>query len=494
MVGYSAQESTFREMYANGTKFANDEIRFMNNAQTKSVTSQETSWSMLAYFARLNYSYKNKYLLSASYRREGSSRFGINNLYGDFPAISVGWRISQEQFMTNISWIKDLKLRGSYGVTGNNNIGEYKNAATLGSAGYIFGNSYAPGVFTNSFVNNNIGWEQSKQLDIGMDLSVFDNKLIFTGEYYRKTTNNMLLSVSIPVITGFNNSFTNVGKVENSGLELAANYKTKITNDLNFRCNFNISFNKNKVLAIDGQNDALWSGSFYDVYSVSKVGRPIGMMTGFKVLGIFQTDAEVAASPTQDGAIPGVYKYLDGNGDGKISYDTKDMVEIGNPWPKYNWGMTLGLDYKNFDLNVLLTGAMKYDAFRQIEKTTMNMDGVFNILQSGVNRFRSAANPGDGVGATSNTWKWERESNSRYVYDASHLWVKSVSIGYTLPNAAKILKGTRLYVTADNLLLVTKYPGSNPDVNVTGNARTPGVDDEAYPIPRTFTIGANIKF
>jgi len=494
MVGYSAQESTFRELYAEGSKFGNDQVRFMDNAQTKKVTSQETSWSMLAYFARINYSYKNKYLLSASYRREGSSRFGINNKYGDFPAVSIGWRISQEPFMSDVSWIKDLKLRGSYGVTGNNDIGEYKNASTLGSAGYIFGNTYASGVYTNSFVNNNIGWEQSNQLDLGLDLSVFDNKLVFTAEYYKKTTNNMLLSVSIPVITGFNNSYTNVGKVENSGLELAANYKTKITNDLNFRCNFNISFNRNKVLAIDGQNDALWSGDFYDLYNVSKVGRPIGMITGFKVLGIFQTDAEVKASPTQDGAIPGVYKYLDGDGNGTISYDTKDMVEIGNPWPKYTWGLTLGLDYKNFDLNILSTGAMKYDLFRQIEKTTMNMDGVFNVLQSGVNRFRSTAQPGDGVGPTSNTWKWERESNSRYVYDASHLWVKSISLGYTLPNAARILKGTRIYITADNLLLVTKYPGSNPDINTSNDSKRPGWDDEAYPVPRTFTIGANIKF
>ena len=217
------------------------------------------------------------------------------------------------------------------------------------------------------------------------------------------------------------------------------------------------------------------------------------MITGFKVLGIFNTDAEIAASPTQDGAIPGVYKYLDASGDGKVSYDTKDMVEIGNPWPKYNWGLTIGGDYKNFDLNILLTGAMKYDIERDIEKTVINMDGVFNILQSGVNRWRSATNPGDGVGATSNTWKWERESNSRYVYDASHAWIKSVTIGYTLPKTTKILKGTRFYFSADNLLLITKYPGNNPDVN-TGDSRSPGRDDEAYPIPRTLAIGANIKF
>ena len=494
MLGYSAQEYTFRELYGLGTKFPNDEIRFLTQAENKTLSSQESSWSMLAYFARLNYSYQNKYLLSASYRREGSSRFGANNKWGDFPAVSAGWRISEEPFMSNVSWIKDLKLRGSYGVTGNNDIGDYRNSSTLSTSGYVFGDKFAPGVVVNSFVNDKIGWEQSNQLDLGTDLSVFDNKLTFTAEYYKKITNNMLLPVTVPAITGFTSTFTNVGKVQNTGLEFAVTYKTEITKDLHFRGNFNISFNRNKVLAIDGQNNELWSGGFYDLYNVSKVGHPIGMITGFKVLGIFNTDAEIAASPTQDGAIPGVYKYMDANKDGKISYDTKDMVEIGNPWPKYNWGMTLGLDYKSFDLSVLLTGAMKYDLMRQIEKTTMNMDGVFNVLQSAVNRFRSAAQPGDGVGPTSNTWKWERESNSRYVYDASHLWVKSVTLGYTLPKTSRILTGTRFYVSADNLLLITKYPGSNPDVNTSSNSIAPGWDDEAYPTPRTFSIGANIKF
>ena len=493
MLGYSAQESTWRQIYGYGTKFPNDEIRFLQQAENTTVSSSETSWSMLAYFARLNYSFQNKYLLAASFRREGSSRFGANNKWGDFPAVSVGWRLSEESFMPKITWLSDLKLRGSYGITGNNSIGEYKNSSSLTASGYILGDKYAPGVVLNSFVNDNIGWEESNQLDLGMDLSIFQNKLSFTAEYYKKITTNMLLPVSIPVITGFNNTFTNIGKVQNNGFEFEVNYKTKINNDLNFRCNLNVTFNRNKVLSIDGQNDELWTGSFYNVYNRSKVGRPIGMITGFKVLGIFNTDAEIAASPTQDGAIPGVYKYLDASGDGKVSYDTKDMVEIGNPWPKYNWGLTIGGDYKNFDLNILLTGAMKYDIERDIEKTVINMDGVFNILQSGVNRWRSATNPGDGVGATSNTWKWERESNSRYVYDASHAWIKSVTIGYTLPKTTKILKGTRFYFSADNLLLITKYPGNNPDVN-TGDSRSPGRDDEAYPIPRTLAIGANIKF
>ena len=493
-LGYSAQQSRSRNITGTGNKFPNNEIQFLQQAETKAPTSSESAWSMLAYFARLNYDYKNKYLLSATYRREGSSRFGKNNLWGDFPSVSVGWRLTEESFMDGIAWLNDLKVRGSFGVTGNNSIGEYNNAATLAAAGYLYNDTFAPGVVLNSFVNNNIGWEQSNQVDIGLDLSAFDSKLTFTAEYYDKKTDNMLLSVSVPVITGFTSTLTNVGKVQNTGLEFAVGYKTKITNDLSFNSNFNISFNRNKVLEIDGKNKELWSGSFYGVQNRSVIGRPIGMITGFKVLGIFQTDAEVASSPKQDGAIPGVYKYFDGDGDGQISYDTKDMVEIGNPYPAFNWGLTLGADYKRWDANLLFMGAQNYDIMRDIEKTVMNMDGVFNILQSGVDRFRSATQPGDGRGATSNTWKWERESNSRYVYDASHMWIKTLTIGYNLPADSKILKSSRFYFNVDNLLLVTNYPGTNPEINTSGDNRQPGRDDEAYPIPRTFSVGAIIKF
>lgn len=492
--GFSAQDSKWRQINGTGSKFPNNQIRFLQQAQTRNVTSSESSWSLLAYFARFNYDYKNKYLMTATYRREGSSRFGENNKWGDFPSVSLGWRLSEESFLADVSWINDMKIRGSFGITGNNSIGEYNNAATLAAAGYILGGAFASGVVLNSFVNNNIGWEESNQVDIGLDLSTFENKLNVTVEYYNKITNNMLLPVSIPVITGFTNSFTNIGKVKNYGLEFAAGYKQKVTNDLNIRGNFNISFNRNEVLEIDGKNKELWTGSFYGVQNRSVVGRPIGMITGFKVLGIFQTDEEVAASPKQDGAIPGVYKYLDATGDGIVSYDTKDMVEIGNPWPAFNWAFTLESDYKKFDLNMLFMGAQNYDIMRDIEKTTMNMDGVFNILQSGVNRWRSAENPGDGRGATSNTWKWERESNSRYVYDASHMWVKSVTLGYTLTNQDKVLKSTRFFFTADNLFLITNYPGSNPEINTSNDDKSPGRDDEAYPIPRTFSVGAVVKF
>jgi TonB-linked SusC/RagA family outer membrane protein len=491
LLGFSAQEETAKSLSGSGNEFPNDIVQYLSSAIRNEASSGEASWSLMAYFARVNYSYEDKYLLSASYRREGSSRFGANNKWGNFPAGSVGWRVSEESFMPELNWLTDFKLRASYGITGNNEIGNYTSLSNLSTSNYILGDAIANGQILAAFANADLGWEQSQQLDIGLDLAMFDNRLIFTAEYYERITNDMLLSIEIPVISGFTSTISNVGKVENKGLEFALDFQTRI-NQVNIRSNFNISFNRNKVLEIQGDADAIWNGGFYSTYNVSRVGRPIGMLTGFKMMGIFNTEDEIEAWPTQDGAIPGVYKYFDANGDGEISYDQEDMVEIGNPHPDFIWGLTLGAEYKQFDLNFLFTGAQNYDVFRNIEATTMNMDGVFNILQSGINRWRSAENPGDGRGATSNTWKWERESNSRYIYDASHVWLKNISLGYSLPSN-NVINNARVYLSAENMFLMTDFPGSNPEVNNRGGVN-PGVDDEVYPVPRTFTVGANIRF
>ena len=494
MLGYTAQEENYSALSASGSKFPNDEIHIFQNAETKSVSSAESSWGLLAYFARVNYNFKDKYLFSASFRREGCSRFGLNNKWGDFPSVSAGWRISEEPFMPKLSWLSNLKLRASYGVTGNNAIGNYTSLATLNSNNYILGGAFAPGVIIGSFANTQLGWEKSNALDLGLDMSLFDNSLVITAEYYNKITNSMLLSKELPIISGFASTFTNVGKIRNRGLELAFDYRKSITKDLNLRANFNISFNRNEVLEIRGENDYLETFNMYNCYNKSVVGRPIGMLYGYKCLGIFQSEEEIANSPKQEGAIPGVYKYWDANGDGEITYDTQDMVEIGNPHPKFIWALTLGGDYKNFDFNILFTGAQDYDLYRNIEATTLNMDGVFNVLKDAENRWRPGGHPGNGVIPTTNTWKYEREVNSRYIYDASHAWLKSFSIGYTIPKKCSVLAGTRFYFSAENLFLITKYPGSNPDINTNLSGINPGRDDESYPVPRVFSIGTVINF
>ena len=497
LAGFTSQQETTRGVAGSANTFPDDLVPYLGAGSIRSSNSYQFGYTLLAYLARVNYSYKDRYLFSASFRREGSSRFGAQNKYGDFPAASVGWRLTEEPFMPKLSWLNDLKLRASWGVTGNNNIGNYPSLAFVGANNYILGNAFVPGKVINSFANSELKWEKSNQLDIGMDLALFNNKLNLTFEYYDKITNDMLLPISIPAVSGFTTALANIGKVKNSGIELGAEFRTSI-GAINFRTNANITFNRNKILAIKGANDMLYYGGFYGGYNVQKVGRPVGMIYGYKKLGIFNTQAEIDASPKQDGVIPGGMKFADTNGDGVITYDTQDMVEIGNPNPAFTWGWTVAADYRKFDINVLFLGAQNFDIYRNIEASTMNMDGVFNVLDKAKDRWRSPENPGSNPGAKNsqggtNYFKWSRESSERYVYDGSYVWLKSITLGYTLPKFKSVLNDTRVFVTANNLFLFTKYPGNNPDAGVRGGTELNN-DDESYPVPRTFAVGAKFNF
>lgn len=520
MLGYTAQQETVKGLYGSGNTYPDDLTPYLGNATIRSSNSIERRWTMIAYMARLNYSFKDKYLLSASFRREGSSRFSEGNKYGNFPAASVGWRMSEESFMPKVSWLTDLKLRGSWGMTGNNTYnvsaannfgtgqnsgddGNYASLAFLGLNNYVFNNALASGKTVTRFANSELTWEKSNQLDIGLDLATFDNRLVFTVEYYKKITDDMLLGYSIPAVSGFTSTLKNLGKVQNKGIEIAGSYRMKI-GAVNFRTNANITFNRNKILEIKGQNDFILNGSQYGGYNIHQVGRPIGMLFGYRKLGIFNTQAEIDASPLQEGAVPGAMKFADlhgaanGGPDGIVSYDTKDMTEIGNPNPKFNWGWTVAADYKRFDISVLLMGAYKFDVYRNIEASTMNMDGVFNVLEKAKDRWRSPENPGSNPSAKNSQggtdyFKWSRESSERYVYDGTHTWIKNVTIGYTLPKVDGILSDARVFINAANLLLITKYPGNNPDAGVRGGIELNN-DDESYPVPRTFSAGIKVNF
>lgn len=499
LVGYTAQEEKVTGVSGSGNTYPDDLVPYLGAAIIRSSNSYEYSWTLLAYLARANYSFKDKYLLSASFRREGSSRFGEKNKWGNFPAASVGWRLTEESFMPSPAWLTDLKIRASWGMTGNNDIGNYSHLSFMNTSNYILGNAIASGKVVSSFANSALGWEKSDQLDIGMDLALFDNKLVITAELYKKITNDMLLPISIPAVSGFTTSLANIGKVENKGLELAADYKLSI-GDLNFRSSANIAFNRSKILAIKGANDAIWYGGFYGGYNVQKVGRPIGMIYGYRKLGIFNTQEEIDAWPKQDGVIPGGMKFWDADGNGEITYDTKDMVEIGNPNPAFTWAWTLAADYKRFDFNILFMGAHDYDMYRNIEASTMNMDGVFNVLDKAKDRWRSPENPGsnpnhkNSQGGT-NYFKWSRESSERYVYDASHVWVKNVTFGYNLPKLTSVLSDARIFINISNLYLFTKYPGNNPDASVRQNNDVElNNDDESYPVPRIFAAGLRLNF
>ncbi|MCE7060374.1 TonB-dependent receptor [Dyadobacter sp. CY343] len=520
LLGYTAQQETVKGLYGSGNTFPDDLTPYLGNATIRSSNSIERTWTMIGYMARANYSFKDKYLLSASIRREGSSRFSEGHQFGNFPAASVGWRISEESFIPKAAWLSDLKLRASWGMTGNNSYavsannnfgvgqnagddGNYASLAFLGINNYVLGNSLASGKTVTRFANSELSWEKSNQLNIGLDLATFNNSLVFTLEYYKKITDDMLLGYSIPAISGFTSTLKNLGKVQNQGVEFAANYRIKL-GKVNLRTNANVTVNRNKVLAIRGQNDFILQGSQYGGYNIQQVGQPIGMIFGYRKLGIFNTEEEIKKAPLQEGAVPGAMIFADlhgaadGGPDGIVSYDTKDMTIIGNPNPKFNWAWTVAADYKRFDVSVLFMGAYDFDIYRNIEASTMNMDGVFNVLEKAKDRWRSPQNPGSNPGAKNSQggtdyFKWSRESSERYVYDGTHTWIKNVTIGYTIPKVKGILSDARIFINAANLFLITKYPGNNPDAGVRGGTELNN-DDESYPVPRTFSAGLKVNF
>ncbi|GAA4317032.1 TonB-dependent receptor [Mucilaginibacter gynuensis] len=506
-VGHIFQKNTLNTGNATGSQYPDDLVEYVSAANLRDGSSGMSAFTIESFLSRVNYSYKGKYLFTAAFNREASSRFGSSNRWGSFPSTSVGWRISQENFFPKFSWLDDLKLRASYGITGNNNIGNYTSQSNINLSNYVLGSTVVdgkvvpgkvlPGATISSFPNINLGWEQSKQTDIGLDLSVLQGKINVTAEYYKKLTTNMLLNVEIPAVAGFGNIITNIGKLQNKGLELGINYRDKY-GKVSFNTGFNISFNRNKVLEIDGDRNSLLTGAFYDGYNISEVGQPIGMFYGFKVLGIYQNQAQIDGSPHNPNHIPGTYQYFDGNGDGVISYDTQDMVVIGNPNPKFTWGWNWNVGYKGFDLSMLLNGSYGSQIYRAVEMNLANIDGVFNVLTDVQNRWRSEQNPGSGKWPGSNTYQFTREANSKYVNSGNYMWIKNITLGYTIPRIKNFFDA-KVFVSVDNAFLFTKYPGNNPEINAarTNNGNdviSPGRDGESYPVPRTVSIGTRINF
>ncbi|RYE16953.1 MAG: SusC/RagA family TonB-linked outer membrane protein, partial [Sphingobacteriales bacterium] len=489
-VGHIFQKNSTNTGSATGSQFPDDLVEYVVAANQRDGLAGLSAFTIESFLSRINYSYKGKYLLTAAFNREASSRFGSNNRWGSFPSASVGWRVSQESFFPKTSWLDDLKLRASVGITGNNNIGDYTSQAGIAPSNYVINGQVVPGATVGSFPNTNLGWEQSKQVDIGLDLTALQGKINFTAEYYHKLTTNMLLQVEVPVVAGFNSVISNVGKLQNKGFEFGINYRDNY-GAVRLSTGFNIAFNRNKVLEIDGDRDALLTGEFYGGHNISKVGQPIGMFYGYQVLGIYQNQAQIDATPHNPNHQPGTYQYLDGNGDGVIQYDTQDMVVIGNPNPKFTWGWNWNVGYKNFDLSMLLNGSVGGQIYRAVEMNVANIDGVFNVLSEVKDRWRSEANPGAGKWPGSNTYYFTRESSSKYVYDGDYLWIKNITLGYTIPRIKNSVDA-KIFLSVDNAFLFTNYPGNNPEVNAarTNNSNdviSPGRDGESYPVPRTIS-------
>ncbi len=507
VLGYSAQQERAESISLFADNYPDDKVQTINAASIiSSFGADVQKWSIISYLARLNYAYKDRYLFTATVRSDGSSRFGSNKRYGTFPSAAIAWRVSEEEFLKDVKWISDLKLRATYGLSGNYNIGNYTYITNIGSANYVIGGQLGSGRIPTSLNNPNLTWEESSQLDMGIDMGLLKDRLTFNLDYYRRLTKGMLYNSEIPLSSGYSNAIINSGEIENKGFEFGL---TSVNIDGAFRwtTNANISFNKNKVLALNENNDPIYSGRSGEgsFVHITQVGRPVGEFFGYVVEGVYRDQNDLNNSPKHVTSVPGSIKYKDVDGNGIIE-PVKDFAVIGNAQPDFTWGLTNNFSYKGLDLNVLLVGAQGGQILKTANQYLLNIDGIFNVDRKVLNRWRSPENPGDGMTPTTNGARViYRDVNSSWVEDANFMRIQNITLGYRFKPewiaGSKVIKNARVYASVQNLATFTKYSGSNPEVsrntisgNAVSNALVPGEDFTNYPLPRTLTFGVNLTF
>lgn len=494
--GYSAQKYRSDMTNITATNFANDKVRTLSAATTFVPTSEVQEWSITSEFGRLGYSFKNKYLVTASLRRDGSSRFGASKKYGTFSSVSLGWVVTEEDFMQKLDKVSFLKLRASYGTVGNNNIGNYTYYAAVSninngqSNNAVFNGTIAPGNNVTTLSNTTLSWERTTQLDIGLDLGLFNNRINFSYDYYNKVTDGLLFNVPVPVYTGFPSLIANIGKFKYWGHEFLVSTRNLVGN-FKWSTDFNISFNRNRVEQLGTANAALGGGTSRNI---TTVGQPIGQLWGYVYEGIYNNADDFAKYPKFQTSAIGSARMKDVNGDGIVTVD--DRAIIGNPNPNFIFGITNSFSYKNLDLSIVASGSQGNDIMNTALEYTNNLDGAFNVTKNVANRWRGPDNVGNGLVPTTKagTTGLYRNANTLWVTDGSHLTIKNITLGYRIPvTNIKYLSSLRAYASVQQAAIFTKYQGSNPEVNTGGdNPLSQGLDQGAYPVPRTFTIGVNV--
>ena len=490
LLGFTQQESRSSVFYAGAENFVTDDLLY-NNLQSGSTLlrpgSDSYKWVLHSYLSRINYNYKSKYYASASIRRDGSSRFGANNKFGNFPSLALSWRLSQEDFVKeNLSFFNDLKIRTSFGTTGNLEIGQYQSLSTLYTLNYYLGNDIATGFAPQRVPNQELGWETTYQYDAGIDFSVLQDRLQFSFDWYYKKTKDLLLNVELPWTSGYASSLQNYGSVQNKGIELGIKSRN-LTNEFVWNTDFNLSFNRNTVLSL-GSSTPYITGNY-----IIEVGKPLGTFYGTVTDGILQLGEENSKGVFTGNAAPkaGDRLYKDIDGDGKFT-TANDRQIIGNAQPDFIFGMTNSFKYKGFDLNVLLQGTFGND--------------ILNINRQNLEMFTGQQNAS--VDALSR-WTVSNSSNSfprakldpapvfsdQFVEDGSFVRLKSLQFGYTFPKSwlKNSLSNVRLYVIGQNLLTWTKYTGFDPEVTSGSNIQI-GSDAGIYPTSKSFSFGASITF
>ena len=456
---------------------------------------------ILSYFTRLRYDYQGKYLLTAVLRRDGSSNFGPGNKFGYFPSASAGWVVSEESFLENSSVIDFLKLRGSFGILGNDRIGSFRFVSLMNGEGVytLSGNQLVFGTAIGALSNPNIQWEEQETFNIGLDLRLLNNKVNMTFEYYNRTTRNLLLVVESSSLLGTaapgsGNPFANAGTIENKGFEFEFGYQDTFFNDLDFGLNYNFSTLENNVLVVDNQIGYVLGGGFgignFEGPSRMEAGFPIGYYYGLKTNGIFQTLEEVDDHASQRAlgadAVPGDFRYVDQDNNGII--DEKDRTYIGDPIPDITMGLNVSLDYKQFDFKAYAFASLGSDIVRNYERYGKLTNRPSYVLDRWHGPGTSNKTPRVTTAANPNT-----RFSDFYVEDGSFVRVQNIQLGYSLDNQFLDIESFRLYISANNPFTFTKYKGFDPTTS-SGAPIGGGFDQGFYPNPRTFSLGVNIKF
>ncbi len=502
LAGYTTQKSTSNSLDIQASPYANDLIQTINAAQTISDWDQDiNAWSIISYLGRLNYGFRDKYLLTATIRSDGSSRFGANNRYATFPSIAAAWRVSEEDFLKNNKTVSSLKLRASFGTSGNNNIGNYSHLAAINAGSYVFANNLVTASFVG-LANPFLTWEESSQVDVGVDVELFKSNLLLTVDYYNRKSRNMLLNDVIPAITGFNSQIVNKGNVRNQGLEISLG-GSPISGSFRWDVNANIAFNRNVVLSLNDNSDRILSGNNDgNPTHISVVGKPIGQFYGFINDGVYsKADIENPDLIKTPQVYEGNPKYRDTNGDGIVS-DLLDYAIIGNPQPNFTFGLSNNFAYKRFTLGVIINGQQGGQVMNGLRQSIDNLQGFFNVREVWVDRWRSTESPGNGIlsGVPKLAPSWGHRVNSIWVEDASFLRIANVNIGYSLPEELMrktgFIRAARIYATIQNLAIFTKYEGANPEAQSRNinNTLSPGFDISSYPLSRTSSVGVSVTF
>lgn len=492
--GFSYQHYRSEGWNASNQNFISDSFSFWNldgGSNFQSPSSYLSRWTLASWYGRLNYNFDDKYLLTFTGRYDGSSRFGKNNKWAFFPSGAASWNISNEEFLEDSDLLSNLKLRASFGVTGNTEIGTYQSLARFSPVFSTVGGQPVNAIRPTDVANNNLTWESTTQYDIGLDIGLLNDRIDITADYYNKKTEDLLYNIPLPEYSGYGTSLQNIGSIENKGFELSLNSQNITTDQFSWSTRLNISFNRNKIAELAGGDVKYSEAPGHMISTESQIlreGEPVGSFYGWIFDGLYQEGDDFSAEPDKQ---PGDVKFKDINGDGTVN--NSDQTIIGDPHPDYIWGFTNNFKYQNFDLSVFLQASAGNDMLNFTRMELLWMSGKSNQLAEATNRWTPDNTDTNIPRASSGR---SAIVSSQWVEDGSYVRVKNISLGYNIPASVlgSRVRSARIYASGQNLLTFTDFSGYDPEVSYQNSNTNIGLNYASYPNIRSFTIGLDIGF